>query len=189
MYSSKTKMLIFRCGQTQYADLRTGGFKPIIDNRYSEKDIATHEKETLDAEPVEDSSQLEVMARDLEVVGIDEIQFFDSGIVDVCDRLRFQGKIVYAAGLDMDYRRRPFMFRDGERNIGDLLAIADNVEKMVARCRARERGQICGAGARYTMRLVDSKELIDVGSEGKYIATCLRHHKIPTSNIAKADFS
>jgi thymidine kinase len=181
MYSAKTRELISHLDKYKYADTKFQLFKPKKDDRYSETDVVTHTKElSLESTPV--TSAAEIMAcvhHDTQVVGIDEAQFFDSGLIDVCFALRASGRAVYVAGLDTDYRMIPFAFSDGKKNMGDLLAIADHVEKRTAICQERVDGKVCGAVARYTKRISQKKGLVVVGSVGDYIASCHKHHKAP----------
>jgi len=182
MYSSKTDRLLFQLDQDKYSDYKIQLFKPKIDNRYSETEVVTHNKRSMTATIVENAEEIEkLMEEDTQVVGIDEIQFFNSGIIQICDNLRRNGKVVYAVGLDMDYKRKPFLFADGIKSMGELLAIADVVDKREARCQEKINSKVCGKLARYSKRISGNKELVEIGSEGKYIATCLEHHSIPNS--------
>lgn len=177
MYSSKTKALLAQIDRHMHAGCNYQLFKPAIDNRYSQEEIVTHNKDKLKATVVQTSEEIiQKLDSDVNVVGIDEVQFFDSGIVKVCEKLRSMGKVVYAAGLNMDYKRTPFVFSDGKSNMGELLAVADIIEKRTAVCQHKINSDTCGAIARYTKKIAGSDNLVEVGSKGIYIATCLEHH-------------
>ncbi len=182
MYSAKTTKLLSEIEKYSYAECKSILFKPIIDNRYSETHIMNHNGFGMMCVPLQNSSEIRQYINDMEeepdIIGIDEITFFDSRIVDLCDRLRRNGKVVYASGLDMDYKRKPFIFTDGEKDIGSLLAISDLVDKRTAVCQENIDGRVCGAVARYTKRIIESDNFIEIGSDGMYIATCLEHHEI-----------
>ena len=128
MFSGKTEELIRRLRRAQIAKLDVKIFKPAIDKRYSEKSIVSHNKNSLESIVVKDSGELYEKARGVDVVGIDEAQFFDEGIVDVANKLANEGARVIIAGLDMDYRGKPF------GPMPYLLAIAEFVTKLHAIC-------------------------------------------------------
>ncbi|HEY7573965.1 MAG TPA: thymidine kinase [Thermoanaerobaculia bacterium] len=168
MFSGKSEELIRRLRRAFIARQRVQIFKPAIDGRYSQEEIVSHSEMRLPSLPV--ASSAELMARldhRTEVVGIDEAQFFDPGLVDVCQRLADQGKRVIVAGLDKDYRGAPF------EPIPSLMAIAEDVTKTLAICMR------CGAPANNTQRLVESAERVVVGAQGMYEARCRRCFESP----------
>ncbi|MCS7182317.1 MAG: thymidine kinase [Thermoanaerobaculum sp.] len=163
MFSGKSEELIRRLRRAIIARQRVQVFKPALDNRYSPTQVVSHSRWRLEAERV--GSAQEILARldpRTEVVGIDEAQFFDDGLVGICQHLANLGKRVIVAGLDMDFRGQPF------GPMPQLLAIAEEVEKMHAIC-AR-----CGAPASYTQRLTSDQEQVLVGAADTYEARC-RH--------------
>ena len=163
MFSGKSEELIRRLTRAKIARQRVQVFKPRIDDRYSEVEVVSHGGLRLTALAVGKSE--EVLAKTLdrtEVVGIDEAQFFDPGIVEVAGRLADLGKRVLVAGLDQDYLGRPF------DPMPALMAAAEEVTKMRAICMR------CGAPASRTQRLVDSTERVVVGAAGLYEARCRR---------------
>jgi thymidine kinase len=128
MFSGKTEELIRRMKRAQIANLRTEIFKPAIDNRYDEMNVVSHDENMIVSQPVQHSQNILLLAQDADVIGIDEAQFFDDGIVDVCEQLTLSGKRVIVAGLDMDYLGKPF------GPVPQLLAIADYITKLHAIC-------------------------------------------------------
>ena len=157
MFSGKSEELIRRLTRAQIARRRVQAFKPVIDDRYAEMEVVSHGGLRLVAVAV--SSSAEVLAKTdarTEVVGIDEAQFFDAGIVEVASRLADLGKRVIVAGLDQDYLGRPF------DPMPALMAAAEEVTKTRAIC------------VRCGQRLVDSKERVVVGAAGLYEARCRR---------------
>ncbi|HPV05319.1 MAG TPA: thymidine kinase, partial [Myxococcota bacterium] len=129
MFSGKSEELIRRLRRAQIARQRVQIFKPSIDNRYSQDCIVSHSELSLQARVVSSSSEiLDLLDDRVEVVGIDEVQFFDHGIVKVCDKLANLGKRVIVAGLDTDFRGVPF------EPVPQLMAIADYVTKTLAVC-------------------------------------------------------
>ena len=168
MFSGKSEELIRRLTRAQIARRRVQAFKPAIDNRFSEMEVVSHGGLRLVAVAVATSA--EVLAQTdarTEVVGIDEAQFFDAGIVEVCQRMADQGKRVIVAGLDKDFRGAPF------GPIPALMAVAEDVTKTLAICVR------CGSPANNTQRLVESDELVVVGAQGLYEARCRRCFEPP----------
>ena len=154
--------------------VRKSGFKPTIDLRYTDKAIASHNGLQENAIPVNDSAELLAhLDATADVIAIDEVQFFDTSIVDVCNTLADQGKRVICAGLDMDFRGVPF------GPIPQLLAIAERVEKLQAIC------VVCGAAASRTQRLIAGQPayiddpVVLVGASEVYEARCRAHHQTP----------
>jgi len=163
MFSGKSEELIRRLRRAIIAHQRVQVFKPGLDDRYNANQVVSHSRWRLEAVRVEKAADIRAQldAR-TEVVGIDEAQFFDLGLADVCSHLANLGKRVIVAGLDMDFRGQPF------GPMPQLLAIAEETEKMHAIC-AR-----CAAPASYTQRLTASKEQVVVGAADVYEARCRR---------------
>ncbi len=128
MFSGKTEELIRRMKRARIANLKTEIFKPAIDNRYDIGNVVSHDANAIVSQPVQHSQNILLLAQDADVIGIDEAQFFDNEIVDVCEKLAVAGIRVIAAGLDMDYLGKPF------GPVPDLLAIADYITKLHAIC-------------------------------------------------------
>jgi thymidine kinase len=128
MFSGKTEELIRRLKRAKIAKQRVEIFKPMIDTRYDEEQVVSHDANSIHSTPVESSSNIELLASDTQVVGIDEAQFFDDGIVDVCNKLANQGIRVIVAGLDLDYTGKPF------GPMPNLLCTAEHVTKLHAIC-------------------------------------------------------
>jgi thymidine kinase len=168
MFSGKSEELIRRLRRALIARQSVQIFKPAIDSRFAQEEIVSHSEMRLPSIPVASSrALLERVDDHTEVVGIDEAQFFDAGLVEVCQRLADQGKRVIVAGLDKDYRGAPF------EPIPSLMAIAEDVTKTLAICMR------CGAPANNTQRLVDSAERVVVGAQGLYEARCRRCYEPP----------
>jgi thymidine kinase len=167
MFSGKTEELIRRIRRAQIAKQNVAIFKPRIDNRYSDNHIVSHSEAKLLSTVVKDSSEILTHARDAQVVGIDEGQFFDQGIVDVAEQLAAQGKRVIIAGLDQDYRGKPF------EPMPQLLAVAEYITKTLAIC------VVCGNPADRTQRITDSSERVLVGAKESYEARCRRCFRPP----------
>lgn len=160
MFSGKTEELIRRVRRATFARQKIEMFKPVIDVRYSEKDVVSHNKLAHAAVPVENSYSILLMSQGLDVVAIDEAQFFDEGIVDVCNQLANQGIRVIVAGLDMDYLGNPF------GPMPKLLAIADDVYKTRAICVG------CGRLANYSFRTAEGTQQVMLGEMQEYQPLC-----------------
>ena len=128
MFSGKTEELIRRMKRAHIASLKTEIFKPAIDNRYDAVNVVSHDENAIVSQPVQHSQNILLLAHDVDVVGIDEAQFFDDGIINVCEKLALGGVRVIVAGLDMDYLGKPF------GPVPQLLAIADYITKLHAIC-------------------------------------------------------
>lgn len=128
MFSGKTEELIRRLKRAHIANLKTEIFKPAIDTRYDEMNVVSHDETTIIAQPIQHSQNILLLANDADVIGIDEVQFFDNGIVNVCEQLALNGTRVIVAGLDMDFTGKPF------GPVPQLLAIADYITKLHAIC-------------------------------------------------------
>ena len=160
MFSGKTEELIRRMKRAQFAKQRVGIFKPAIDVRYSETEVVSHNRNAIPSTPVDSSSSILLLTSDVDVVGIDEAQFFDMGIVDVCRDLAKRGIRVIVAGLDMDFKGTPF------GPMPALLAIADDVFKAHAICVS------CGNLATFSHRLVRSSKQVLLGETENYEPLC-----------------
>ncbi len=158
MFSGKTEELIRRLNRAIIAKQKVEIFKPSIDNRYHADDIVSHGERSIRSTPVQFADDLLLLAGDCDVVGIDEAQFFDSAIVDVCNTLANQGKRVIIAGLDMDYEGRPF------GPMPNLLAVAEFVTKVHAIC------QQTGELGSFSFRLNDSNKKVMLGERDTYEA-------------------
>lgn len=160
MFSGKTEELIRRMKRAQFAKQKVEIFKPTIDVRYSEKDVVSHDNNVIQSTPVDSSQNILLLADDIDVVGIDEAQFFDMGIVDVCNQLASRGIRVIVAGLDMDYKGVPF------GPMPALMAIAEDVYKTHAIC------VHCGDLAYISHRLVSSEKRVLLGETESYEPLC-----------------
>ena len=167
MFSGKSEELIRRLRRAIIAKQRVQIFKPTIDSR-SEAEIVSHSEMRMPSIAVRSSAELlERVDHRTEVVGVDEAQFFDDGVVQAAQRLADQGKRVIVAGLDKDFRGQPF------GPIPSLMAVAEDVTKTLAICVR------CGSPANNTQRLVESDELVVVGAQGVYEARCRRCFEPP----------
>ena len=160
MFSGKTEELIRRLKRAKIANLKVEIFKPAIDVRYDEVKIVSHDENAIHSTPIDNSQTLLLMAQDVDVVGIDEAQFFDDELPNVCDELAKRGVRVIIAGLDMDYMARPF----GQMPF--LLAKADYITKLHAICVQ------CGNIANYSYRIIPNEEQIMLGAKNVYEPRC-----------------
>lgn len=160
MFSGKTEELIRRTKRALIAKQKVVVFKPVIDNRYNEKKVCSHNKNNIDSVSVNSSKEILKMIDGIDVIGIDEAQFFDEGIVDVCNKIAFSGKRVIIAGLDMDYLGKPF------GSVPFLLSIADEVVKTQAVC------MNCGDSAYISHRKNNEKQKILIGEKESYEPLC-----------------
>lgn len=174
MFSGKSEELIRRVRRATYGNLSVRVFKPAIDNRYDNKSVVSHNGSTTIARPVTCSDDiLAHIDGHLDLIGIDEVQFFDEKIVDVVDELANQGIRVIVAGLDNDFRGEPF------GAMPKLMALGESVTKLNAIC------PICGSQASRTQRLIDGKPAsyndptILVGASESYEPRCRHHHEVP----------
>ena len=166
MFSGKTEELIRRMKRAQFAHQRVEIFKPAIDVRYSEDDVVSHEGNAIPSTPVDSSASILLMGSETDVVGIDEAQFFDAGIVDVCNQLANRGVRVIVAGLDLDFRGVPF------GPMPALCAIADDVSKVHAICVR------CGALAYVSHRIVAGEKQVLLGEKAEYEPLCRECYRI-----------
>ena len=162
MFSGKTEELIRRLKRANFARQRVEIFKPALDTRYSEADVVSHDNNSIPSTPVDTSASILLFSSEIDVVGIDEAQFFDEGLVDVCNELANRGIRVIVAGLDMDYKGIPF------GPIPALCAIADEVTKVHAICVR------CGELAYISHRTVPNEKRVLLGEKEEYEPLC-RH--------------
>lgn len=160
MFSGKTEELIRRLKRAVFAKQKVEIFKPCIDTRYSDENVVSHDQNSIRSTPIESSGNILLMSSDIDVVGIDEAQFLDEGLVSVCNRLANSGIRVVIAGLDMDYKGVPF------GPIPALCAIADEVTKVHAICVK------CGALAYVSHRLVSNENRVMLGEQAEYEPLC-----------------
>ena len=160
MFSGKTEELIRRLKRARIANLKVEIFKPAIDTRYDEVKIVSHDENTIQSTPVDNSQTILFYAEGVDVVGIDEAQFFDPEITRVCQILAHKGVRVIVAGLDMDYTGKPF----GQMPF--LLAKADYVTKLHAICVR------CGNIANYSYRKIPNEDQVMLGATDAYEPRC-----------------
>jgi thymidine kinase len=169
MFSGKTEELIRRIRRAEIAKQNVAIFKPGIDTRYSTDHIVSHSDAKLRSTVVNTSAEIVALARNAQVVGIDEGQFFDMGIVDVAEKLANDGKRVIVAGLDQDYRGKPF------EPMPQLLAVAEYITKTLAIC------VVCGNPADRTQRTTTASGRVLVGAKDSYEARCRSCFEPPKS--------
>ena len=163
MFSGKSEELIRRMTRYQIARIPVQTFKPSLDDRFATHEVVSHSALSVAAQPVADSEALLKAVKDrTDVIGIDEGQFFDQGLVDVVERLAAAGKKVIVAGLDQDFLGRPF------EPIPSLMLRAEYVTKALAVCHR------CGGAGMFTQRVIESEELVVLGSQDAYEARCRR---------------
>lgn len=160
MFSGKTEELIRRMKRAKFAKQKVEIFKPSLDTRYSDVDVVSHDQHSIPSTPIDSSSTIALLSSDIDVVGIDEAQFLDDGVVDVCNDLANRGVRVIVAGLDMDYQGKPF------GPMPALCAIADEVTKVHAICVK------CGALAYISHRLVANDKRVLLGEQMEYEPLC-----------------
>ncbi len=160
MFSGKTEELIRRIKRAVFAKQRVEIFKPSIDTRYSDEEVVSHDRNTILSTPIDTSASILLLSADIDVVGIDEAQFLDDGLVDVCNQLANRGVRVIVAGLDMDFKGVPF------GPMPALCAIADEVTKVHAICVK------CGALAYVSHRLVQEEKRVLLGEKAQYEPLC-----------------
>lgn len=174
MFSGKSEELIRRIRRAQYGKQNIIVFKPMIDNRYSKETIMTHNGNSINAHPVKSLTDIiEKLTPTIDVVGIDEVQFFEKEIVDLVSQLADQGYRVILAGLDTNFRGEPFGV------MPELMALSESVTKLNAICPQ------CGADASRTQRLIDGKPanyddpIIKIGAAESYEPRCRKCHQVP----------
>lgn len=178
MYSGKSEELIRRIRRAKIAKQKVQVFKPEIDNRYSLDDVVSHCGEKEEAISVKNSQEIvNFIEEDIDVLAIDEVQFFDENIIDILTKISDSGKRVICAGLDMDFRGEPFGC------VPKLMAIAEFVDKIQAIC------MCCGNPATRTQRLINSKpanyndSIILIGAKESYEARCRKCHCVPKGEV------
>lgn len=171
MFSGKTEELIRRLKRAKFARQTVEIFKPSIDTRYSEADVVSHDSNSIPSTPIDSSASMILLSSDIDVVGVDEAQFFDNGIVDVCNHLADNGVRVIVAGLDMDFKGRPF------GPMPALCAIADEVTKVHAICVR------CGNLAYISHRTIEGDKQVMLGEKMEYEPLCREcYNKIVKGN-------
>ena len=160
MFSGKTEELIRRLKRAIFAKQKVEIFKPAIDIRYDPNEVVSHDSNSISSTPVPSSSNILLMASNMDVVGIDEAQFFDEGIVSVCNQLANNGTRVIIAGLDTDYQGKPF------GSMPQLMATAEYVTKLHAICLS------CGSLANYSFRTAVNDKLVMLGEKDHYKPLC-----------------
>ncbi len=160
MFSGKTEELIRRLKRAKIANQKVEIFKPKVDTRYDNSKVVSHDENSILAVPIEHSNKLLELTEGISVVGIDEAQFFDDDLPDICQSLALRGKRVITAGLDMDYRGLPF------GPMPNLLAVAEYITKVHAIC------QHCGNLATHSFRLAKDSETVLVGEKDSYEPRC-----------------
>ncbi len=160
MFSGKTEELIRRLRRAKIAKLKVEIFKPAVDTRYDEIKVVSHDSREIHSTPVPSSSNILLLANDVDVVGVDEAQFFDMGLIQVCNQLADQGVRVIVAGLDMDFQGNPF------GPIPGLLATAEYVTKVHAICMR------CGNLANHSHRIMGGSDLVQLGEMDSYEPLC-----------------
>src|SRR5512133_801711 len=160
MFSGKTEELIRRLRRAKFAGLRVEIFKPAVDVRYSETNVVSHNENSIMSTPVESASSILLLASGVEVVGIDEAQFFDESLIEVCTKLSDSGTRVIVAGLDMDFSGRPF------GPMPALMAVAEYISKVHAICVR------CGNLANYSHRKTKSEKVVVLGEKDIYEPLC-----------------
>lgn len=174
MFSGKSEELIRRVRQATYGNLSVRVFKPAMDERYAKESIISHNGSSTIARPIDNANAiLENVDNSIDIIGIDEVQFFDDAVIPVVDELANRGVRVIVAGLDMNFRGEPF------EPMPKLIALAESVTKLNAIC------PICGSPASRTQRLIDGKPAsyddptIMVGASESYEPRCRHHHDVP----------
>ena len=160
MFSGKTEELIRRLRRAKIANQKVEIFKPKIDTRYSDEEVVSHNANSITSTPVDSSGNILLLCNDVDVVGIDEAQFFDSGIVEVVNTLANKGIRVIVAGLDMDYLGKPF------GPIPAIMAMAEYVTKVHAICVR------CGNLAQHSHRVSGGNKLVELGEKDSYEPLC-----------------
>ena len=160
MFSGKTEELIRRLRRAQFAGLRVEIFKPSLDNRYSETRVVSHDDKSIISTPVDNASAILLFSGNVDVIGIDEAQFFDDSIVEVCNTLADNGVRIIVAGLDMDFMGKPF------GPMPALLSVAEFVTKVHAICMR------CGNLAQYSFRKSEDEQVVLLGEKNLYEPLC-----------------
>ncbi|MGF7140826.1 thymidine kinase [Roseimarinus sediminis] len=165
MFSGKTEELIRRLNRAKIARQKVEIFKPVIDVRYSEDEVVSHNENSIRSTPVDTASNIILLTGDVDVVGIDEAQFFDMALIEVCNQLANMGIRVIVAGLDMDFKGKPF------GPVPQLMAVAEYVTKVHAICMR------CGSLANFSHRLSPDEKLVVLGEKNEYEPLCRECYK------------
>jgi thymidine kinase len=160
MFSGKTEELIRRLRRAQFAGLKVEIFKPSLDRRYSETRVVSHDDKSIHSTPVDNASSILLLTGDVDVVGIDEAQFFDNSIIEVCNTLADNGIRIVVAGLDMDFQGNPF------GPVPALMSIAEFVTKVHAICMR------CGNLAHFSFRKSEEEQVVLLGEKNLYEPLC-----------------
>ena len=160
MFSGKTEELIRRLKRAKIARLKVEIFKPDIDVRFSKNEVVSHDENSIQSTPVGNSANILLLTGNVDVIGIDEAQFFDKGLVDVVVKLANMGIRVIVAGLDMDFKGKPF------GPIPELMAVADHIDKVHAICVK------CGNVAQFSHRLSEKEQIVLLGEKDVYEPIC-----------------
>ncbi|WP_297096773.1 thymidine kinase [uncultured Draconibacterium sp.] len=160
MFSGKTEELIRRLKRAKIAKQKVEIYKPMVDIRYSETEVVSHDENAIHSTPVENSANILLLAGDVDVIGIDEAQFFDKGLIEVVNQLANMGIRVIVAGLDMDFKGVPF------GPIPGLMAVADYITKVHAICVR------CGSIAQFSHRLSEKEQVVLLGEKDIYEPLC-----------------
>ena len=160
MFSGKTEELLRRLKRAEFAKQKVAVFKPLIDTRYDARKIVSHDSNAIKSKPVKLATEILDKIDNAEVIAIDEAQFFDEELIRISNLLANQGKRVIIAGLDMDFKGKPFGIMPG------LLAIAEHITKVHAICIE------CGTAANHSYRLTKNQQLIELGDKLEYKALC-----------------
>ncbi len=160
MFSGKTEELIRRMKRAKFAKQNVEIFKPEVDTRYDDEKVVSHDANEIHSTPVPSSSNIPILANGVDVVGIDEAQFFDDGLIAVCNQLASSGIRVIVAGLDMDFKGVPFGPMPG------IMACAEYVTKVHAICMK------CGELANHSHRIIEKNELVLLGEVDEYEPLC-----------------
>jgi thymidine kinase len=180
MFSGKTEELIRRLKRASIANQQVEIFKPSLDTRFDQRKVVSHDDNFIEAIPVEDARELLERSGHSSVIGIDEAQFFDAALTDVCQQLALAGKRVIVAGLDMDYRGQPF------GPMPALLAVSEYITKVHAIC------QHCGNLATHSYRLADSDDTVMLGEKEAYEPRCRACYqlgsKLSTKHLTKLQY-
>lgn len=181
MFSGKTEEVLREWRRSHFAEIKAQAFKPIIDNRFEEGKVVSHDGKECDAVPIGNSAEiLDRIEEDTRLVTIDEVQFLDEGIVDVVKELLLRNVRVIVAGLPQDFRGEPF------GSMPQLLAFADQITLLTAICtHVKEDGTICGRDATRTQRIINGQPanyndpIVLIGAEESYAPRCPDHHIVP----------
>ena len=160
MFSGKTTFLLNAVNEYREAGQKVFVFKPKLDDRYAEEAVVSHDKKEVDAYPVSKAIEILDYYTNADVIAVDEVQFFDEQIIEVCEKMVNDGKTVLVAGLDMDYLGRPF------GAIPSLMVVADEIKKLNSVC------TFCSGKARFSYRVSEDNDVVVLGEKDKYVPLC-----------------